>query len=160
MHFVFFIFFLKPAALFPGGLAARCLCCNFLYCIIRPVVWQVLPLVFVIVVQKSGKTARRKAGLGSDFFGGLPAVCAQPGGRQMGVRRRHGSLTELCCHGGGISHGRSRKKAWSCLPPIAFLPPPHYNSQYNQSSAPKSAFASLRRSGQREGRASRPDLNG
>ena len=38
LHFVFFIFFLKPAALFPGGLAARCLCCNFLYCIIRPVV--------------------------------------------------------------------------------------------------------------------------
>ena len=27
-----------------------------------------------------------------------------------GVRRRHGSLTELCCHGGEISHGRSRKK--------------------------------------------------
>ena len=125
----------------------------------RVALQQVLPLVFVIVVQKSGKTARRKAGLGSGFFGGLPAVCAQPGGRQMGVRRRHGSLTELCCHGGEISHGRSRKKAWSCLPPIAFLPPPHYNSQYNQSSAPKSAFASLRRSGQREGRASRPDLN-
>lgn len=52
------------------------------------------------------------------------------------------------------------KKAWSCLPPLAFLPPPHYNNQYNQSSAPKSAFASLRRSGQREERASRPDLNG
>ena len=150
----------KRAVSSPYGLSVRRLGCHFLHCIIPTVVHQVLPVTFVAETQNGSKSARRKSRTGIGLFGGLPAVWTQPGGRQMGVRRRHGSLTELCCHGGEISHGRSRKKAWSCLPPLAFLPPPHYNNQYNQSSAPKSAFASLRRSSQREERASRPDLNG
>ena len=73
----------------------------------------------------------------------------------MPLRRAERSDWRIPPSDGEISTGRGgKKRGVACR--LLLLPPPTYNNQYNQSSAPKSAFASLRRSGQREERASGP----